>query len=254
MDSSVRRRAASASPRRAPKGVIRRARVLRGGVLLLVALSGGVAGAAVVVRNFMTAEVIRQEPCLRVVHGTDHAAYPSGFPSVVLSTDDVANPVGVPIRRELITLRGVKPTRTVLGDALRIRNRCTTAVTVTLSATAHDTLPAIEGEWNDLGLRAYLSIASTAAPATDLLAPLTPAAAIARGRSLGDPTVVASWNQTPVRVTASTGGVGTVSSTSTGSVTIPAGQDIQVALVTDAGSNATASDGVIRLTLTAVST
>jgi hypothetical protein len=230
-----------------------RKHLLRVGVVAVLVLGAVPATAAVVVRNFMTADIVRAEPCLKTVPGLDTIGFPAGVPSFVISSDTVATAEGVPLLRQVVTFKGVKPERTVSADPIRIRNRCNRPLTISLSAEAHATSsPAVSGEWKDLSARAYLSIGNAAAPATDVLPPNPVGAPIARGVSFSDPTVAALWDQTPVRVAASAGGVGTLTVATTGSVALPANQDIQIALVVDAGSTAMAADATLRLVVKAL--
>lgn len=227
--------------------------LLRVGVIALLALGAAPATAAVLIRNFMTVDVVRAEPCLKTVAGLDTIGYPTGVPSFVMTSDTVATPQGVPLLRQVITFRGVKPERTLSADPIRIRNRCNRPLTIQLVAEAHSTSAlAVDGEWKDLSARAYLSVGTAASPATDALPPNPAGAPIAGGNSFADPTVTALWNQTPIRVTASAGGVGTLATAATGSVSLPANQDVQIALVIDAGSTALATDATLRLVVKAL--
>jgi hypothetical protein len=198
----------------------------------------------------MTAEVIRQEPCLSLRPGSDSVSFSAGFPSVSLSSETTSSPAGVPLLRQVITVRSARPTRTILGDAIRIRNRCAMPVTVSLSAIAQGAAPAVDGVWTDFTMRAYLSLATSAVPAIDSDPPLPPAAAVSRDASFTDPTVIAQWDQTPVRVTPGAGGPGTLANAATGAVTLPANTDAQIGLVADGGSASTAVDAILRLTVT----
>jgi hypothetical protein len=228
-----------------------RAVVLRAGVAGILICGVAPASAALLVQNYMQADVARSEACLKSVAGTNATAFGSGVPSIAVSSGSFTTAEGTPLIRQIITVRGVKPERTVLADAFRLRNRCGHPVSVTITAAAHGSSAAVAGEWNDLSLRIHLSNTQTAAPATDLLPPLTPAATIAAGNTFTDPTVVAAWNQTPLRIGASTGGVGTVLSGASGPVIIANNSDIQVAVVVDAGSNAIATDATLRTVVAA---
>jgi hypothetical protein len=225
-------------------------RLFRLGVVVLVALGGGSAGAAVIVRNYMATEIVREEPCLSIRPGSDALAFPGGFPSIGLSSDTTTSSSGVPLLRQVITVRSARPTRTVLGDVIRIRNRCGTAMTVVLSATPHGATPAVGGVWTDFAMRAYLSAATTAVPTLDADPPLPPAASVSRDASFTDPSVVALWDQSPIRVAPVVGGPGTLLNASTGVVNLPPNSDAQIGVIADGGSSSTAVDAVLRLTIT----
>ncbi len=227
-------------------------RVLRAGVIGLVLIGAVPASAAVIVKNFMKADVARVESCLKSLPGTDALTYPNGVPSLAVTSDTALSSEGVPLLRQVIAVRGVKPERTISADAVRIRNRCNRPLTVNLLAAPHGALPAISGEWNSLSMRVILSAASTPSPATDALAPIAPTAFIAAGNSFTDPTVAASWDVFPVRVVASAGGVGSLSNSSTSGVVLPANSDLQIAVVIDSGDSAVATDAVLRLIVKAV--
>ncbi len=230
----------------------RRRRRVRIGVVVLLVLGGIPASAAVIVKNYMATQVTRATECLIGVAGTDPLTFPTGFPSIATSSDVVTTAEGVPLLRQIITVRGVQPERTVAADAVRIRNRCSRPINVTVTTGAHGvTAPAVAGEWKDLSMRVYLSKTATAAPASDALPPIAPTALIAPGASFTDPTVAASWDATPLSVSKSAGGVGSIVGTSTGTVSLAANQDLQVGLVIDAGSQALPSDAVLRLIVTA---
>jgi hypothetical protein len=239
------------SSRRATDSPSRRRR-LRVGVVVLLALGGVPASAAVIVKNYMTTEVTRAAECLIGVPGSDPLALSTGFPSITTSSDTVTSTEGVPLLRQIITVRGVQPERTVAADAVRIRNRCNRSISVTVATGVHGvTAPAVAGEWKDLSMRVYLSKKATAAPATDALPPLAPTALIAPGASFIDPTVAAMWDAAPLSVSKSTGGVGSIVGTTTGTVALAANQDLQLGIVVDAGSTALPSDAILRLIVTA---
>jgi hypothetical protein len=249
---SPRRATDSLSPRRRDQSRRDQSRRVRIGVVVLVALGGIPASAAVIVKNYMATQVTRATECLIGVNGTDPLTLPTGFPSIATSSDVVTSTEGVPLLRQIITVRGVQPERTVAADAVRIRNRCNRNISVTVATGAHGvTEPAVAGEWKDLSMRVYLSKKATAAPASDSLPPIAPTALIAPGASFSDPTVAAFWDATPLSVSKSTGGVGAIVGTTTGTVVLAANQDLQLGIVVDAGSTALPSDAVLRLIVTA---
>jgi hypothetical protein len=219
-------------------------------VVGLVLVGGLGASAAVVTQNFMSAEVVRSQACLTGVAGGNASLIGTGTPSIVVTSESFLSADGVPMARQTITTRGVKPERTIIGDAFRIRNRCGRPLLVTLRATPHNTALAVDGEWKDISARIHLSSQATPAPAIGPNPPLAPMAAIARGNTFTDPTVVALWNQTPISVVASTGagGVGTLAVPATGPVSLASGFDLQVAIVLDGGSSASSSNAILRLT------
>jgi hypothetical protein len=227
--------------RRAPRRMAIRAAL----VAAFVGISAP-AAATVVILNFKSAEVARADACLKVVVGTDAASFASGLPSVSIASADRLTPEATPLLRQTVTFRGVQPERTISADALRIRNRCGRPVTVAMAVAPHGSDLAVDGQWLDLSMRLHLSLAQTAAPATDLSPLNAPAAAVAPGDTFTAASVIASWNQTPVRITASAGGAGTATAATSGAVTIANNSEIQVAIVTDAGINAVATDAILR--------
>jgi hypothetical protein len=222
--------------------------LLRFGVVGLLLVGGVGASAAVVTKNFMAANVVRAEACLTGRAGGNTTLIGTGTPSVAVTSESFLSANGVPMARQTITTRGVKPERTIIGDAFRIRNRCGRPLLITLRATPHNAALAVDGEWKDLSSRVHLSTQATPAPASDLDPPVAPLAAIAGGSTFTDPSVVALWNQTPISVVASAGGVGTLATAATGQVTLQAGFDLQVAIVLDGGSTALPANAVLRLT------
>jgi hypothetical protein len=242
----------SVVPRRLSKNATpRQRRTFRLRLCVLVILGAGAipASAAVLVKNFMSATVQREAPCLASVQGTDPIAFASGTPSFVVLNSGTSIEGLTPLLMGTISLIGVKAERTISADSLRIRNRCSRSLRVKLVAEAQSAGAAVGGDWTDVAMRVFAGKSATVAPATDLLPPNAPAGGVASGDSFGDASVAAAWDQTPLRILASASGPGTLSNSTTGWVTLPTGSDLQIGYVVDGGSTATATDAILRFTI-----
>jgi hypothetical protein len=237
---------------RAIKALDRRVGRLRIAVVGVMAFGAVPASAAMVIQNFMSANVVRAAPCLVKVPGLDPASYPSGptaFPGFSVVNTTTALVGGVPLLQETITVNGTKGDRIISADTMRIRNRCGYNLSIQLIAENQAGGSAVSGSWTDASIRVYLGKSTVAAPATDALPPATGGSVLAAGNSFGDPLVVSQWDQTPLSVLASASG--TLTGSATGTVVLNAGRDLQVGYLIDAGSTSLASLPVLRYTVKA---
>jgi hypothetical protein len=203
---------------------------LRAGVITTLVVSAVPASAAVVVQNFMSAEVIRQAPCLAKVDGLDastgSATAPGGaFRDLTRTTNSTA---GVPLLNEQIVLSGYRGDRTTVTDVVRVKNTCAYAVDVFLIAEPGLATATTSGDWQDLSMRVYLG-------ADKITSAVTPNAA----ESLLDFSVAADWDQDPLEIDPGTATAGVVTDNQTGTVNIPAGEEVQLGYIVDTGSAAT---------------
>ena len=209
--------------------VNRRRWSLRTGVVVALVVSAVPASAAVVIQNFMSAEVNRAAACLRKVDGGDAATAPIArdLTNVSNSTD------GVPLLNEKITLTGYIGDRLTVTDAVRVRNVCTHSVQVFLKAEPGLAAATTSGDWRDLSMKVYLGV--------DPITPSVsgpPAAAL----SLIDYAVAADWDNDPLEINPSGNGAAlatapaVIADDQTGTYTLAAGREVQLGFLVDVGA------------------
>jgi hypothetical protein len=213
---------------------------LRAGVLVALGVSAVPATGAVIVQNFMTAEVNRAAPCLRKIAGLDAGA----------ATDPVARDLtlttnsteGTPLLNEKVTIQGYRGDRLIATDSIRVQNTCAYDVTVFLRAEPGLAATTTTGDWRDLHMKVYLgkSVMATAATAA---------------ASLTDYSVAAQWDAAPISITKSVAVAspyaGVVANANTGTMTITGGgtNNIQIGYLVDTGSAATSPAAGVTATL-----
>lgn len=171
---------------------------------------GSVAGASVLVQNFMTADFSAgAPPCLVKVAGADVAF--DGFAFTTTGTTNVDN---VDLLSENITIAGLTGDRVVATDVYRIQNNCTVPLEVNIVDTA------ITGDWTQKHLEVWLG---------------TVAAPVGYPGAGADPT----WDADAIVI--DPGGVtnGTTVGGASASVTVPAGQYVPVGMIVSTGNAAT---------------
>jgi hypothetical protein len=200
---------------------------LRAGVLVALGVSAVPATGAVIVQNFMTAEVNRAAPCLKKIAGLDAGA----------STDPVARDLtlttnsteGTPLLNEKVTIQGYRGDRLIATDSIRIQNTCAYDVRVFLRAEPGLASATTSGDWRDLHMKVYLgkSVMSTAATAA---------------ASGTDFSVTAQWDSAPISITKSAASsapyTGVVANASTGTFDIVGGgtNNVQIGYLVDTGA------------------
>lgn len=164
---------------------------------------GGVAGASVLVQNFMAAEFnAGAPPCLIKVPGSDVAF--DGFAFDATGTTIVD---GVAVTQEVVTIDGLTGDKVWSQDVYRVQNDCTVDLDVAIVSGAQS------GDWAEKYLEVWLG--DTAAP-TDY------------------PGIVAGEYDTAPLVFEAGG----PTNATTGTVTVPAGTSVPVGLIVTTGSAA----------------
>jgi hypothetical protein len=209
---------------------------LRAAVLTALAVSAVPASAAVMVSNFMKADISRNAACLTKIAGLDSAA-----PIVTTNVAATATGTGgVALLNESISLRSYAGDRTIATDSIRVKNTCTTAMRVYLKAEPGLAASTTSGDWTGLAVNVYLGAKT-----------ITSAVALNPALAATDFTVAADWDQAPIRITP--GAVGVVANATTGIVSIPANSEIQLGVLADAGTNivTTGANSVVNFTVIA---
>ncbi len=208
---------------------MKKSRITRRGALLATALTvtATPAFASLVVQNFMQADLSVADACFVKTAGDDIGTYTAADgddPNATFNaTGDVDSQIsieGANLLEEQISIRGMKGDRVSYTDVVRYENKCNYPLDVTLVATG----TAGTGDWADRSARIYLSSTSAALGATT-----TPAGIP------GDAT--SDWDATPIIVEA--GGTIPATNAQTGTVTVPAGEQLYGAISIAAGVNAT---------------
>ncbi len=200
---------------------IKRKWTLRTAVVAALVVSALPAGAAVLVQNFMRADTTRNAACVTKIAGLDN------LPSVITTnvTGTTASSTGVALLNEALSIKSFAGDRTVATDSIRVKNTCAAAVNVFLKAEPGLATTTTSGAWTGLAMNVYLGKSAVVSAG-----PLTAAA------SLTDFSVATEWDAAPIRITASA--TGTVANATTGTVSIPAGQEVQIGLFADSASTA----------------
>ncbi len=212
---------------------------LRTAVTAALVVSAVPAGAAVLVSNFMTANVSRNAACITKIAGLDSAA--------AIVTTNVTNTgtgtSGVSLLNETITLKSFAGDRTLATDSIRIKNTCSSAIRVSLKAEPGLAAATTSGDWTGLAMNVYLGTRSITSAG-----PLNPALSLTDFGA-----VAADWDQTPIRITPPVSGtLGVVAAATTGQVTIAAGSEVQLAVVADSATTApTTGTAVLNYTVQA---
>jgi hypothetical protein len=220
---------------------------LRTAVAAAVLVTAVPAGAAVIMQNFVKADITRAAACMTKVEGNDARTYATAANAPyfdVNETNVAATTDGVSLLNEAITVKAFKGDRMIASDVMRIRNTCNAPITVQLKNEAQPFTgaTATSGDWTELSVKMYLgksAVAATVFPA-----------ALTAGTSLTDFSVGAQWDATPVAVKWSGAGTtATVINATTGTMTIPANQEVQVGFAVDAGTTTATTDATFRVTV-----
>lgn len=182
----------------------RRVAVIAAGLMSIT----GVAGASVLIQNFMQADFAGSAaPCLIKTAGVDTGF--QGF-DFTLGTTDVD---GVALTQELVTIEGVTGDRVSATEVFAIENNCNVDVDVTIGDGAQS------GDFTEKRLEVYLGL--------DEL-------------TTGYPGAVGSTNWDTAPLIFEDGGP---ANTTTGTVTVPAGEEVPVGMVVLTGRDATTAVG-----------
>ncbi len=171
--------------------------------------------ASLVIQSYMSADITVADNCLVTKAGEDVTSYSVvDGPFVNMVTGD-ATPTRVTLEEDKITVAGMHGDRVIYNDVARIQNTCAVALDVTLS------MDGSQGSgWTDRYAEVYLS---STALALDSVAPL------------GYPTdATGNWTANPIAVDSTGSAVAATSTT----VTLPAGQELRVAALIEAGTDA----------------
>ena len=185
------------SPPRRQRRMKRKMAVIAAGLVSIT----GVAGASVLVQNFMAAEFnAGAPPCLIKVAGADTSFDGFAFDAAGTTTVD-----GVAVTQEKITIDGLTGDKVWAQDVYRIENNCAVDLDVSIVSGAQ------AGDWSEKYLEVWLG--DTAAPT-------------------GYPGVVAGeYDTTPLIFE-----VGGPTATDTGVVTVPAGTSVPVGMIVTTGA------------------
>lgn len=191
--------------------------------------------ASLVIDNFMEANVSVSDACFVKVAGDDATTYTgtdADDPQVLFDDEDNRLTVdGVDLLEEQLSIRGMRGDRVYYTDIVRYRNDCD--VTLQIQLTGASVTDA--GQWTDRSARVYLSDTVWTGEGAE------PAFGVP-----GDPG--SGWNDTPIVVAVN----GSVTSSETGTVTVPPGSQIRGAIAILA--DAEADDAASVLNWTAVAT
>jgi hypothetical protein len=202
---------------------------LRAGVLIALGVSAVPATGAVIVQNFMTAEVNRAVPCLKKIAGLDAGATTDPVARDLTLTTNTTE--GTPLLNERVTIQGYRGDRLIATDSIRVQNTCAYNVRVFLRAEPGLAATTTSGDWRDLHMKIYLGKITMATAST--------AAASGTDFSIGT-----EWDSAPISITKSAASVapftGVVATASTSTVDIAGGatNNIQIGYLVDTGSAA----------------
>lgn len=174
--------------------------------------------AAVLVQNYMEADIAAAAPCFNKTAGGD-AGFEYGGTSIADfdATNTTTGPNGVVLTEEKLTLTGMVGDRVVYTDIVRYNNDCDFPITVQL-------VQATASGWGGAAVDLWISNVPT--PGNDLTD---------NGGTGPD-----NWNDTQLIVN----GAGTVTSAATGTVTIPPNSSVQGGVVIETPAAAAAGTSV----------
>ena len=208
----------------------------------IAVLAASPAVAAVIMKNYVRADITKVAACMVKVEGPDAVTYATAAqaPYVdVNTTSTLTTSDGVSLLNETFTVKSFKGDRLFVTDGMRIRNTCNYAIVVGLKAEADAASTAgaaTSGDWLDTDVKIYLAKSSIGT-------------VLGTATSGTDFSVAADWDQAPIHITPSA--TGTVANSTTGTMSIPAGSEIQVGMKVDAGTTAgTVTAATLRFTVT----
>lgn len=180
------------------------------------------AAASVIVQNFMTASFEAVDACFNKAAGNDPDVGDNTDTSLVQYADEATTPQstytvvenGVTLIGESITLKGLKNDRVIFTDVVRYENNCDEPIQVQLTNFEAG------GDWDFRAAEVWISNSTTTDPA-DV-----------------DPNIdipADDWNDTFANIPANSTGL---LATSTGTVTVQPGDQIQGAFIVATGDGA----------------
>ena len=214
----------------------KRRMTLRGAVAAILAIAVATPVlAAVLIQNFMTADVEAVAACFTKVEGGDATTYsaPAADPYADVDTTHTVSANGIDFLQEQVTVKGYDGDRTIYTDVVRYQNNCDNPLSVQL--ILEDDVagnPRVEN-WGsgDFATAVYLS---------DV--PVT-----IGGAANGGTDLVTNWDGAPIFVD----GNGTVVNDRTGSVVIDPGEEIISAYRIDVSDGSQGTTGTLRYTAVA---
>jgi hypothetical protein len=209
---------------------------LRGAVAAILAIAVATPVlAAVLIQNFMRADIEAVQACFVKVEGGDATTYsnPLNDPYANVDTTATVTANGVSFLQELVTVKGYDGDRTIYTDVVRYQNDCDHDLSVQL--ILEDDVagnPRVEN-WGagDLATAIYLSDVPIAQG----------------GAANGGTDLVTNWDGSPIFVD----GAGTVVNAQTGSVVIAPGEEIISAFRIDVSDGSQGTTGTLRYTAVA---
>ena len=197
----------------------RRVRTVRRIAIGITLLTAVPAAAAVVMQNFVRTDITTAAACMTKIAGADETSFPiaANAPYAAINTTQTGTtpaPDSVTLLNETVTMKGFLGDRTVVSDAIRVKNTCNYPIVVSLKAEPQFGAVASTG-FTNVAVDVYLGLKNAGASGTDF-------------------TVAADWDPTALHYNS----VG-ASSTSTGTVTIPVNEDRQIGYRLDIGTSAT---------------
>lgn len=171
--------------------------------------------ASLIIQSYMSADITVADNCLVTRAGDDVGTYSTANgPNVNLVTQD-APAARVTLEEDKITVVGMHGDRVIYNDVARIQNQCDVALDVQLQMDGSQ-----GGGWTDRYAEVYLSSTATGLDST---APM------------GYPTDnTANWNANPISVDSA----GTPVNLRSGVVSLAANQELRVATLIEAGTDA----------------
>jgi hypothetical protein len=204
-----------------------------------VLLIAAPAAASVITQTFGKGDVTAAAACFTRAEGADAIAYASNaqdpYADVNTTSTVTDSSSGVIFVQDTVTVTGYEGARVTYTDVVRFVNGCDHPISLTLTVENDPGGGAdLSGTWSDKAVKLYL--AKTATPGTDLT----------NGTNWEQQFIHVAKNDTP----------GAVTGASTGTVTIPAGSELQGAFVIevddDGAAGFTSTTGTFRYTAEAI--
>jgi hypothetical protein len=207
----------------------RRRRSLRFAVAGIAVLAATPAAASVVMQNFVRADVDKADACMVKVAGKDAGTFnnPGKLPYVAFSDADSIVVNDTKLINETLSITALKGDRLLVSDGMRIVNKCAYSITVQLAAEADPAGGAAIENWKEMHMELFLASKPGGAGTLPFSA-------------------ATNWDMSPVVANAD----GSLGNTVTGSVTLGAGEEVQVGAMIDTDRNADAAVGTGTLRFT----
>lgn len=208
--------------------------------IIAVLLIAAPAAASVLTQTFGKGDVTAAAACFTRAEGADAIAYANNAQDPYADVDTTSTVTdatsGVILVQDTVTVTGYEGARVTYTDVIRFVNGCDHPINLTLKVENDPAGGAdLSGTWTDKAVKLYL--AESATPGTDL-------------------SLATDWNQTYIHV-AKGNTPGSVATATSGTVTIPAGSQLQGAFVIevddDGAAGFTPTTGTFRYTAEAIS-